>query len=110
MRRALSIFLILVFGVGPLSSTLGASEDTRLPACCRRHGAHHCAVSAGMTAMMAGGASGKIIVTAPSTCPAYPGSADETTPAPFGLPVPLTQMRSPDARRAPSATSLEHFS
>jgi hypothetical protein len=40
MRRVFPILLILVFSLGPLSPTLGASEDTRLPACCRRHGAH----------------------------------------------------------------------
>ena len=44
MRRAFSILLVLLFGAGPLSFAFSASDDISLPACCRRHGAHHCAM------------------------------------------------------------------
>ena len=45
MRRALSILLVLFFGLGPLTATLQGSDDSRLPACCRRNGAHHCVMA-----------------------------------------------------------------
>jgi hypothetical protein len=73
MRRALSTFLILLFGLGPLAEALPASEDARLPPCCRHHGAHHCAMSQRFAAMMGEAASGKAIFTAPATCPYFPG-------------------------------------
>jgi hypothetical protein len=107
MRRALSIFLVLFFSLGPLAATLGASEDTRLPACCRRLGAHHCAMSIGEAARPAEVAGGQTIVRAPSTCPAFPGATAATTSGPHaltstpvGLPVLLAQTHSPAARRA----------
>ncbi|MGB7548225.1 MAG: hypothetical protein WBM14_10785, partial [Terracidiphilus sp.] len=75
MRRVLSIFLVLLFGLGPLSATLEASDDARLPPCCRRHGAHHCAMAEAMIARMAQAASGTPAFTAPSHCPFYPTNA-----------------------------------
>ena len=54
MRRGFSIFLILFFGLGPLSALIDGSEDASLPPCCRRHGAHHCAMYARIMAMRAG--------------------------------------------------------
>jgi hypothetical protein len=71
MRRGFSIFLILLFGLGPLSSLIDGSEDANLPACCRRHGAHHCAIL-GMAAQAQSGQSP--LVSAPMTCPSYPGA------------------------------------
>ena len=80
MRRALSIFLTLFFAIGPLTALFGDTDDTRLPACCRRHGAHHCAMSE--TAM------GKVLlagsqpaVTAPAHCPLYPQGTPATSSA-----------------------------
>ena len=79
MRRGFSIFLILMFGLGPLSSLIDGSEDANLPACCRRHGAHHCVVAA----MARQAQSGKTpMVSSPMTCPSYPGAiALLSTPA-----------------------------
>jgi hypothetical protein len=54
MRRVFSIFLILFFGLGPLSALVEGSDDASLPACCRRLGAHHCAMYAENMAMRAG--------------------------------------------------------
>lgn len=85
MRRFLSLFLVLSFSLGPLAATLEISDDARLPACCRRHGAHHCAMSASMAAAIAEAASGRSILTAPATCPAFPGSLAATAPAPQAL-------------------------
>lgn len=74
MRRALSILLALLFGLGPLAAALPANEDARLPACCRRHGAHHCAMKAQME-RRAEAADGHASLSAPATCPDYPGTA-----------------------------------
>jgi hypothetical protein len=100
MRRGFSIFLILFFGLGPLSIFID-SEDANLPPCCRRHGAHHCAMAMRMAAMMRDAASGNLpMVEAPPTCPDYPGlSALFAAPAPAltvaaaGLPVLREQAR-----------------
>ncbi len=74
MRRGFSIFLILFFGLGPLSAFVDGSEDAGLPACCRRHGAHHCAMYAEIMAMRAGrGIDPTPSFSAPLTCPLYHG-------------------------------------
>src|ERR1700722_1394752 len=76
MRRCFSIFLILFFGLGPLSTLAEGTEDASLPACCRRHGAHHCAMSAQIMAISAGvAADATPEISAPSTCPLYHGPA-----------------------------------
>ena len=83
MRRVSSIFLILLFGLGPLSVFID-SEEAYLPPCCRRHGAHHCAMAMEMAAMMRDAASGKMpAIGAPMACPRYPGLA-----AMFAVPAP----------------------
>ena len=108
MRRALSILLLLFFGLGPLAATLQAgSEETHLPACCRRLGAHHCAMTAETAATLAAAASGMAILRAPSTCPAFPGWNATTPSAPqavlassIALPEQLAHPHSPAAARA----------
>jgi hypothetical protein len=77
MRRGFSILLILFFALGPLSATLGASEDASLPACCRRHGAHHCALSRETSASTVESGSTPVVY-APFTCPYYPASVAAT--------------------------------
>jgi hypothetical protein len=75
MRRGFSILLILVFGLGPLSATLQASDDAYLPACCRRNGAHHCAMAVQMAAMMSHmPRDTRPAFTVPLSCPYYPGA------------------------------------
>ncbi|MGA3132045.1 MAG: hypothetical protein ABSD59_14655 [Terracidiphilus sp.] len=71
MRRGFSIFLIAFFGFGPLSVFID-SENANLPQCCRRHGAHHCAMYMFMAAPMRDSASA---ISAPMTCPQFPGMA-----------------------------------
>ncbi len=72
MRRALAILIVLFFGLWPLTATLQASDDVNLPPCCRRHGAHHCAMAAIVARRQQGSAP---VFSAPSTCPYYPGAA-----------------------------------
>ncbi len=71
MRRALSILLVVFFGLGPLTATLQDSDDIRLPACCRRGGAHHCAMDDAALARIIRD-SGIPAFSAPSHCPLYP--------------------------------------
>src|SRR5580658_10862906 len=76
MRRVLSILLTLFFGLGPLAATFGATDDARLPACCRTHGAHHCAMDeAAVAKAVLGNAGSTHFFTAPSHCPLYPCGA-----------------------------------
>jgi len=81
MRRFLAIALVLFFGIGPLAATLKAGDDAYLPACCRRNGAHHCAMSDAVRAWMIRSESRTPGFTAPMHCPLYPnGSGVLTTP------------------------------
>jgi hypothetical protein len=108
MRRGLSILLVLFFWLGPLTATLQAGDDMRLPPCCRRHGAHHCAMSDAMMARMGQAASGSTpVVSAPSHCPLYPGAANAVVspihalaPSAAGMPALLAQAHTPAASRA----------
>jgi hypothetical protein len=111
MRRGLSLFLILVFGLGPLAATIPSSEGLRLPPCCRRHGAHRCAVSMRLAALDAQAArGGRRIFTAPAHCPLYPDApaapvAQALSTAAVSLPALLAQAHSPEAGRASAVPS-----
>lgn len=72
MRRPLAVLLVLFFALGPGQAVFGASEDVRLPACCRRHGAHHCEMSAEALSALEQGRSSTPKVKAPNTCPEFP--------------------------------------
>jgi hypothetical protein len=113
MRRGFSIFLILLFGLGPLTAALSASAESRLPPCCRRHGAHHCAMSMQLAAMRAQAASGGApLLSAPSHCPLFPDSAAAPATAvhalvasPVSLPALLARPHSPAAGSAAARLS-----
>ena len=76
MRRIVSILLVALFWAGPVSALLPASADTQLPACCRRHGAHHCAMtSASSVQPFTAGT-----FAAPERCPFYRRSGPATAP------------------------------
>jgi hypothetical protein len=112
MRRALSTLLILFFGLGPLAVTLLADDDSRLPYCCRRHGDHHCTMSTRTAALMLQSGSDKPDLTAPATCPYFPGytvaptsSVLALTAAPAGLPGLLARPYSSAATRAAARLS-----
>ncbi|MGA3372851.1 MAG: hypothetical protein ABSC48_13925 [Terracidiphilus sp.] len=109
MRRGLSLFLILFFGFGPLASALAASDESRLPPCCRRHGKHHCAM---MVQMAAQAASGKPGFSAPMTCPLFPGygvrniaSIDALPATPAWVSDIFVQSHSPASPRAAARTN-----
>ncbi|MGD0346422.1 MAG: hypothetical protein ABSA85_06675 [Terracidiphilus sp.] len=98
MRRGFSIFLILFFGLGPLSVFID-SEDANLPPCCRRHGAHHCAMYARIMAMRAGlGVDPTPGFSAPLTCPLYHGPASSMLMPAHALTAAPARFRTEPAR------------
>jgi len=113
MRRALCAFQILLFGLGPLTAMLPVNAESRLPACCRRHGTHHCAMSAAMASMPAQASSTTApAFTSPSHCSQFPGYLPAlTTPvlaltaSPVSLPVLLASAHSPAGSRAAARLS-----
>jgi hypothetical protein len=74
MRRLLSLVLLLVFGLPAVAPALdfSATPDSRLPACCRRNGAHQCAMSQQELDGLQNGAQVNMVG---SKCPCYPTSA-----------------------------------
>jgi hypothetical protein len=81
MRRALSISLILLLWMPALAALLPGSEDMRLPFCCRREGAHHCAMD------LADHGTSAPAIKAPSRCSQFPVALPATT-APFFVAAP----------------------
>ncbi|MBW4026938.1 MAG: hypothetical protein HIU93_06005 [Acidobacteria bacterium] len=90
MERILSWALLLLFGLMP-AAPLFASTPTEasLPACCRRNGNHHCAMS------MAGGAaaatSGRTIAKVPERCPCLPKSTAPASSSSLSQPTAFRQ-------------------
>lgn len=115
MRRVLSVLLSLLFCLEPIANLFPGSSESRLPACCRRHGAHHCAMSAHVMAIRSQWVFGSApFLTAPSRCPLFPASnalPASTTLAlsiyPSALPVPVAQFLGYPASRA--AVRLNHI-
>ena len=112
MRRGFSLFLILLFSLGPLAVTVQGDDESRLPACCRRNGAHNCAMSMAVARMSSQAFAGKTIVTAPSTCPRFPGgvftvtsSAHALAASPAALPSLNVSLNSAAAARAAARVS-----
>jgi hypothetical protein len=67
--------LILLLWLPALATLLPGEADARLPFCCRRQGAHHCAMETGGAGE--GDSSGPVFA-APSHCPLFPGSEPAT--------------------------------
>jgi hypothetical protein len=113
MRRGLCAVLILLFWLGPLAAMLPASAESRLPVCCRRHGAHHCEMSDAKSSQAAGAISDSApSLRAPAHCSRYPGCMIATTgpvegllASPAALPVLLATAHSPAAVRAAARLS-----
>jgi hypothetical protein len=92
MRRVLALLLLVGFSL-PLIAPAFAShpDEASLPACCRRNGEHHCA----MSGMIQAGAAGRDRTVAPK-CPFAPFAA-------VALMLPH-----PYATKAASAVSTPH--
>lgn len=79
MRRALSISLILLLWLPALAALMPGAAEARLPFCCRRQGAHHCAMEA--VAAQAEDTGSGPIARAPSHCPEFPQLPATVVPA-----------------------------
>jgi hypothetical protein len=94
MRRILSILLALVLGLGSGAAVLpadaltsavasgwtGKVDESRLPACCRRNGKHHCTMNSESADGPAAVADREIGVSAQESCPFLPHTMDSTAP------------------------------
>ena len=88
MRRVLSILLVAVLGLAPLSALVPGNWSAHLPICCRKRGAHHCEMPEDAAARIVAAISGSTAtVGAPSRCPQYPG-AQSATLTPVFAPAP----------------------
>jgi hypothetical protein len=98
MRRFLSLALLLVFSLpllAPMLALAQADPDASLPMCCRRHGAHHCAMQMARTTNAP---------AASAPCPMYPQHA--TAPAIgnlFAITAPVATTTTAHAMLTPTA-------
>jgi hypothetical protein len=78
MRRAIAISLVLLFGLPPISPLFAQGPDgmSTLAACCRRNGAHQCALTMEQAMALA---QGTYFTAVPDCCPQYPKAV---SPAP----------------------------
>ena len=75
LRKFLATLMLVLFGgfyAAPLVQATSSDPESSLPACCRRHGHHHCATVDQV--MMATSSSGPQIGQTPQHCPFYPHS------------------------------------
>ena len=87
LRKVLSILLLAVFGlpiVSPLFA-LSTTEATRLPACCRRDGKHHCVAVMADRGNLTG--RGTQLSTQTERCPYYPAVLVATHNELLALPI-----------------------
>lgn len=66
VRRVWATLLLATIGYWLIVPLILAGPDANLPACCRRNGAHHCAMA------MDDGATGPAFQATPERCPAFP--------------------------------------
>ena len=92
MRRILSIMLALVVGLGPALASVPANalglasgwtgkvDESQLPACCRRNGAHHCSMGTtrGATGSIASQSKAATTLSAACSCPWWPHALAST--------------------------------
>ena len=89
MRRALSISLILLLWLPAFAALMPQAGDAGLPFCCRRNGAHHCAMGTSDATAPSVGSGPGAAVGAPSLCPQFPATPAATT-APAFVPVSIS--------------------
>ncbi|WP_031499159.1 hypothetical protein [Bryobacter aggregatus] len=70
MRRIPAVLLLFLFSFALIAPALFASEgESRLPACCRKHGKHGCSMSSS-------GSRGPSFSKLPNRCAAFPQKAE----------------------------------
>jgi hypothetical protein len=70
MRRALASLLLATISFPLIAATLLVDSEPKVPACCRRNGAHHCSMPV-QTAEQSGDSTGPQI-TSVARCAAWP--------------------------------------
>ncbi len=78
MRRVLSISLFLLLWLPAIAGLMPGAGDARLPSCCRRQGAHHCAMEGAEQSIFPGPG-----FSAPARCPQFPADFPATVSAVF---------------------------
>ena len=68
--RSLASLLIAAFSFPLIAAVTLADTASKLPACCRRNGKHHCAISTGGTP-----ADGPAVTASQTKCPLFPGTS-----------------------------------
>jgi hypothetical protein len=93
MRRILSILLIMQFWPGPLAAVLQANGESRLPACCRRHGAHRCVMADEMVMRLSLASHGSApVFVHPSRCSSFPESLAAPITSLYALVAPVAAL------------------
>lgn len=72
MRRVPAILLLALFSFSLIGPALWADADSRLPACCRRDGKHHCAMMNMDQDAAQAQSSGLAVRAATTRCPFFP--------------------------------------
>ena len=87
MRRWIAVVMLVLLGgmyAEPLVAAATNDSEANLPACCRRHGKHHCTM---MTSLMEANASGRAQVgVTPERCGMYPRGTAAVGTAVYGAP------------------------
>lgn len=108
MRKLLSSLLLATFLL-PLFAAmlaLGETAESRLPACCRRNGAHHCSMSpAEIEALLQGHHFGAVH----SHCPLYPHASSDVRLPDLALPCVASLRCAPPASSVLRATCDSHI-
>lgn len=87
MRRIPATVLLLLINLSLISPLLFATTDSKIAACCRRDGKHHCAKMA--QEAHADDDPGAIRITATATCPLYSGAKGAPAFASIAIGPPL---------------------
>jgi hypothetical protein len=78
MRRATSLALISFFSLLLMAPVFARDPEANLPPCCRRHGAHHCAM--GMAERSTGT---RGVASLGERCPCFPAATCAAHSSPF---------------------------
>jgi len=69
MRRAIALFLMLIFSSMLMAPLFASDPEVNLPPCCRRHGKHHC-----MMQGMQDSDGGRGLAAVREKCPCFPAA------------------------------------
>jgi len=82
MRRALASYLLAIFTIPLVLPSVRVNAESKLPACCRRDGKHHCAT---MDMAVETAPSGSAVKANPPKCPLFPKATTAPGPSPTML-------------------------